>query len=186
MNTNFMEENQPASSSSSGSKKWVIIAVVAGIIILIAAGGGFFFFKNQEENSPAEMNEPASSEGNTQMQVTPTTEAMPSSSSSGTPSKSSYKDGTYNAEGSYMTHAGSEKIGVTITIKDGKVTDVSVKQLAVRPMSKTMQADFAANYKVMVVGKDINTLKLGKVSGSSLTPMGFNAALETIKTQAKS
>ena len=41
------------------------------------------------------------------------------------------------------------------------------------------------NVKTLVVGKKITDVKLDKVSGSSLTPKGFNDALEQIKTLAK-
>jgi hypothetical protein len=37
----------------------------------------------------------------------------------------------------------------------------------------------------MVVGKNIDEVNLGKVSGSSLTPIGFNNAIEDIRSQAK-
>jgi hypothetical protein len=35
------------------------------------------------------------------------------------------------------------------------------------------------------VGKNINDLKLTKIAGSSLTPMGFNDAVAKIKMKAK-
>jgi hypothetical protein len=47
-----------------------------------------------------------------------------------------------------------------------------------------MQTDFAANYKTQVIGKKIEGLELSKISGSSLTPKGFNDALEKIRSQA--
>ncbi len=183
-----MDGNNSTTSSSNGnnSKKWILIAAAAIIIIAIAAGGGLFFMQNKEENSPEEATEGANTN------QTPSPEAMvsiapsESATASGAQTTSNYKNGTYTATGTYMTHAGSEKIGVTVTLKDGEVTAVTVKEMAVRPMSKVMQDDFAANYKTMVMGKNIDVIKLGKVSGSSLTPMGFNAALEDIKTQAKS
>ena len=48
------------------------------------------------------------------------------------------------------------------------------------------QQQFASGYESYVVGKSLSTLKLTKVSGSSLTPIGFNAAVADIQTQAKS
>lgn len=52
-------------------------------------------------------------------------------------------------------------------------------------MSARFQDLFAQNYKPLVIGKNIDEVQLGKVSGSSLTPMGFNDALAKIKTQAQ-
>jgi hypothetical protein len=43
-----------------------------------------------------------------------------------------------------------------------------------------------ADYKQYVVGKKIDEVQLTKVSGSSLTPQGFNDALAKIKAEAKS
>jgi uncharacterized protein with FMN-binding domain len=174
-----MEENQNTNSDSkSNTKKWIVITAIIAIIIVIAAGGGFLFLRNNEGSTVEESTEPTE-EG--QMQISPAPTSTPESMN-----PANYKDGTYSAEGKYTVHSGEEQIGVKITIKNGIVTDVVVIQEAKLPMSKTMQADFAANFKPMVIGKNIDTLVLGKVSGSSLTPLGFNNALNQIKDQAKS
>lgn len=165
-----MEEQQ----KNNTKNKMMIIAAVAVVIILAIAVGGFLFMKTNEENSASEAME---NEGAGKVQTQPSIEPTKSK-------PTSYKDGTYKAEGVYSYHAGTEAIGVTVTLKNGIIADVDVKQEAKAPMSKIMQADFAANYKTMVVGKKIDEVKLGKVSGSSLTPIGFNSALDLIKTQA--
>ncbi len=175
------ENNTSASSSNGGSKKGLIIAVVAVIVILAVAAGGFAFLN--KDKLMEEANESAAvenAESQVQAQVTP--EAMQQAS----PSANVYKDGTYEATGTYSYHSGTESVKVSVTLKDNMVEEVDVTTLAKNPTSKQMQADFAANYKTMVVGKNINEVKLGKVSGSSLTPIGFNAAIEDIKSQAKS
>jgi len=174
-----MEENQTSNSTqdkSNNSKKWVIIAVFAIILILLVSGGGFLFLNNKEGSVSEEM-----LEGQEEIQTSPAPKSTPESIN---PVK--YKDGTYSAEGKYTVHSGEEQIRVKITIKNGVITDVVVVQEAKLPMSKTMQADFVANFKPMVIGKNIDTLVLGKVSGSSLTPLGFNNAVNQIKEQAKS
>jgi uncharacterized protein with FMN-binding domain len=98
----------------------------------------------------------------------------------------SYKDGSYKATGNYTSPAGEEEIAVMITLANSIITDVTVEPKATNQISKAKQADFVANYKEMVMGKSIQDVKLGKVSGSSLTPQGFNEALEEIKTEAAS
>ena len=64
------------------------------------------------------------------------------------------------------------------------ITGSEVEVKATRPISKTRQTDFAANYKSFVEGKNIDEVSLTKVSGSSLSPKGFNDAVEQIKEQA--
>lgn len=96
-----------------------------------------------------------------------------------------YKDGTYTAVGDYVSPGGAEQVGVTITLKGGVVDSVNFESKAERPMSKQFQAKFASGYKELVLGKNINEVKLTKVSGSSLTPKGFNDAVEKIKVEAK-
>jgi uncharacterized protein with FMN-binding domain len=98
---------------------------------------------------------------------------------------STYKDGTYTATGSYMSPGGPDKIGVTVTLANNIVTDVSVTPEPGDHTSSHYQGIFAANYKQYVVGQNIATLHLTKVSGSSLTPKGFDDAIAQIKTQAQ-
>lgn len=96
-----------------------------------------------------------------------------------------YKDGTYTSEGNYISPGGQEKISVSVTIKDDVITDATVKSLAVNPTSKMMQANFISGFKAMVVGKKLDEITLTKVSGSSLTPKGWNDAIAKIQVQAK-
>lgn len=100
-------------------------------------------------------------------------------------SEAQYADGTYEMVGEYVSPGGPETVGVTLTLANGIVTDANVEVLATRPASVDKQTDFAENYKPMVVGKDIDEIMLTKVSGSSLTPKGFNDAVEKIKQQAQ-
>lgn len=96
-----------------------------------------------------------------------------------------YKDGTYTATGTYMSPGGEDKLTVSLTLKDNVIADVSVVQGAGDRTSVKFQNYFIGGYKEYVLGKNINEVHLTKVSGSSLTPKGFNDALEQIKMQAK-
>ena len=107
------------------------------------------------------------------------------SSGSTIDANATYKDGTYTATASYLTPETTEEIEVILTVSNNKVSDVSVRQEAQARESREYQADFANGYKTRVVGKDIGTLQLSRVSGASLTPRGFNDALDAIRTQAK-
>ncbi len=96
-----------------------------------------------------------------------------------------YKDGIYSSIGNYNSPGGAEEVGVKVTLKDDVIVDAVFEAKATRPASVNMQRVFSENYKPLVIGKKIADLKLDKVSGSSLTPKGFNDAIEKIKTQAK-
>ncbi len=92
-----------------------------------------------------------------------------------------YRDGMYDAIGNYVSPGGDESIKVVITIKDNIISEAEVTPEATRPMSVKFQGKFVEGYKKKVVGKNINKIKLNKVSGSSLTPKGFNDAIQKIK-----
>lgn len=96
-----------------------------------------------------------------------------------------YKDGQYDAVGEYVSPAGPEQLEVKLTIKDNKVEAAEVVNKATIDQSIEYQNAFIDGYKPLVIGKSLNDLKLSKVSGSSLTPRGFNDAVEKIKSQAK-
>lgn len=96
-----------------------------------------------------------------------------------------YADGTYAATGSYESPAGPETVGVSITLADGLVTAVEVTPEATNPASQKFQNQFASGVADVVVGKPIEGLTVDAVSGSSLTPEGFNAALAEIVADAQ-
>jgi uncharacterized protein with FMN-binding domain len=112
--------------------------------------------------------------------------AAAGSSLARTNTASAYKDGNYTATGAYDTPDGTETITVSVTLGGGTVKAASVSQQASSRDSREYQDAFASGYKTYVVGKDITTIQLSRVSGSSLTPQGFNDALEQIKTKAQS
>ncbi len=97
-----------------------------------------------------------------------------------------YKDGSYSSTGSYMSPGGLDKIGVNLTLEKDIVTDISVTPLVADKVSVKYQGMFLSGYRPMVIGKNIIDVKLDKVSGSSLTSIGFNEAIEQIKLEAKS
>ncbi len=97
-----------------------------------------------------------------------------------------YADGTYSATGTYTSPGGKEELPVTLTLKDGIITEASVETPAKNPASQRWQKVFSENFKPLVVGKSIEDVDLDVVSGSSLTPKGFNDALEKIAAEARS
>lgn len=96
----------------------------------------------------------------------------------------SYKDGTYSADGSYQAPSGTESISVKVTLSSDKVTAVTVTPHATNGNPAMFQSQFASGISALVVGKDIDTISVSRVAGSSLTSAGFNAALKSIKADA--
>ena len=103
---------------------------------------------------------------------------------SAAPAEPGYADGTYTATGSYESPAGPETVGVSITLEDGMVMGVEVTPEATNPASQKFQTQFASGVADVVMGKPIEGLTVDTVSGSSLTPEGFNAALVEIAADA--
>lgn len=121
------------------------------------------------------------SEGATTASSSTTSSASSSSSSAG-----SYTAGTYEAEGSYLNPNGNvQAVKVALTIEaDGTIDAVEVTSEANDGQSKQYQSQFIDGISAEVVGKPIDGLSVSKVSGSSLTSQGFNAAVSDIAAQA--
>jgi hypothetical protein len=144
--------------------------IISGIAIVALAIGAFALQQNRKKEEPSAMKPVA-----TTPETKETTSMM----------VADYKNGTYKATGNYVSPGGPETVGVTLTLAQNIITDVTFEPQAERPISQKMQEDFAAHYKSEVVGKSIDEIALGKVSGSSLTPKGFNDAISKIKVEAK-
>jgi len=119
--------------------------------------------------------------------ATPAVPAAASDSTSGatTASASLYQDGTYSADGTYVSPNGTETVGVELTLAAGTVTAVNITQHPSNPNTRKFQGEFAGGIAAQVVGKSIDELNVSKVAGSSLTSGGFNQALDKIKAEAQ-
>ncbi len=104
--------------------------------------------------------------------------------SAGSTGTGSFRDGNYTESGDYQAPSGTETVDVTLTLAGGVVTAVSVVGRATDPQARLHQSQFAKGVGTQVVGKKISDLKVDKVGGSSLTGIGFNAAVAHIKTDA--
>lgn len=111
---------------------------------------------------------------------TPTATSDPTT----TTGSSTYKDGTYTESANYQSPNGTETVDVTVTLADDVITAVTVVGHGESPDSKHYQGEFIANISSVVVGKDIDSISVSKVAGSSLTSGGFNTAVEAIKADA--
>jgi uncharacterized protein with FMN-binding domain len=152
----------------SKSKQFITTVIVLTAIFIAV---GVIVIKKKR---PASSASPLSDTSNSTVNATPAS------------SVSSYKDGTYSAEGNYYTPESNETINVSVTLKDGVITDTSAGGIVHNRDSRMYQMMFLNNYKVYVVGKKIDNVRLSRVSGSSLTSQGFNSAIDQIKRQALS
>lgn len=175
-------------TQNEGSNKGIIMSVVA-IVLVVGAFLGFRFFSNTSSSSQnGAPQTPVDTTSVPPVDTTPQGTSTPvSTEASTTPviMNSKYKDGTYSADGNYQSPGGNETIKVTLVLKDGIVTSATVVGTATEGGSKFYQDKFIGGFKQYVVGKSIDAINVTKVSGSSLTPIGFNAALAKIKTQAQ-
>ncbi len=149
---------------------------IVGIIVIVVVG--IIGYKSMHKSD--------SQTATTTQQTAQTTAQTPTQAATGSATAAKYKDGTYTAVGDYVSPGGQQQLGVTLTNANGVVKDSQVVEKAADPVSKGHQEDLIANYKTMVVGKNLADLQLGKVSGSSLSPKGFNDAVDKIKAEAKS
>lgn len=172
-----MDENQSTSSSENsggGNKNLIVMAIVAVVVIALLIGGAYYFLYMSKPQDNTEVVDQQTTNPDAEVEGTSEETAA-----------GNYQDGTYTATGTYSYHSGEESVEVTVTLESGAVTEAKVVSKAIAPTSKTMQADFIANFESMVIGKNIDEVRVGKVSGSSLTGVGFNAAIEDIKEQAQ-
>lgn len=153
--------------------------LAAGITTVAAAGVLAGCGSGDESTTTA-----AADQATTQAEETTTAEATGAEQDSA--AASAYADGTYDADGEYQSPGGKETIGVSLTLKDGTVTAVTVTPKAKNPNSKKFQGEFEGGISDVVVGKPLDGLQVSKVAGSSLSSGGFNAAVETIKADAQS
>ena len=163
---------------TNGTK--LVISVIAFVVVV----GGIFAFVAGSVNKGSLVQ--AKSVPSTSPVSSPATNlASDNPADTSTAKNTKYKDGTYTATGNYNSPAGYESINVSITLKNSIVTGSSVTAGAYGGRSARYQQMFIGGYKAYVIGKNIDTISLSRVSGSSLTPAGFNDALSQIKSQAQ-
>jgi uncharacterized protein with FMN-binding domain len=98
---------------------------------------------------------------------------------------STYKDGTYSADGTYQSPAGLARITVKVTLAKDVVTAITVDGHATDATAKSYQGAFDSGIAGKVVGKKIDSLNVTIVSGSSLTSGGFDEAIKKIEATAR-
>ena len=164
-----------------------ILTIIGVLFVTIFWGGS----QSSSTTTPVATTQTSTNNSDTTTTTTTKTTKKPIKSTTtppaDTPKKSVYvyKDGTYSASGSYMSPGGVEQISVTLTLKNDLITNSSVTPQASDRTSVRYQNMFISGYQPYVLGKNIADVSLSAISGSSLTPAGFNSALNKIKSQAR-
>jgi uncharacterized protein with FMN-binding domain len=102
-----------------------------------------------------------------------------------TPSMSVYRDGRFTATGHYLTPGGNESIAVNIDIEADTVTASDIEVEATSPTARQFQEQFRNTIAGRVTARPLAGLSVSRVSGASLTSLGFNDALAKIRQEAK-
>ena len=173
---------EPSTPTPSHSHK--TLGIVLGIIVVFAVGFVALFSGKKSTDTPAQTS-PAVSETTQPAATTTAATTTTTTTTASTASASTYKDGTYSATGTYMSPGGQDQIAVTLTLANDVVTSVTATPEAGDHTSARYQAKFVSGYKQYVVGQKISDIHLTVVSGSSLTPQGFQDALTQIEAQAQ-
>src|SRR5690554_3177904 len=76
-----------------------------------------------------------------------------------------YTDGTYFAEGQYVSPGATETVGVELTLADDIVTAVQITTHGESANARRFQGEFAGGIGAEVIGKDIDSLNVSRVAG---------------------
>lgn len=171
------------------SKKREIVAALAVLIVVVAIVAAAGAANRKKADGGTAMVSSRSSDTTAAPSADNPGDAADSAPAGAAPDASStaaaYKDGSYTATGTYDSPGGTEHLTVSVTLQNGVITATSAKSGAGDPEAQEYQNDFLSGYKQLVVGKNISSLSLSRVSGSSLTSQGFNSAINQIKSKAK-
>jgi len=171
-----------------GNKK---IIIIGSIVLLIVIGIGGVIFVLGKSGTQVASTQTSAQITNALDSITPTSTptsntSNQSNSNTSNSTSSNFKDGTYSADGSYISPGGHESIGVQLSVSNGVIESVTVTPESKDFESLRYQQRFISGVASVVVGKKLDQAYInGRVNGSSLTPEGFNNALGTIISEAK-
>lgn len=201
MSQSFLQSNSSASDRDLRLNIQKPVLTAAALSMFLAGCGAATVDVKDDETSPVMQQEENSDDGMMKKDVSdammntstaPTDSMMksePAAAMKDTTTKgmmaSSYKDGTYAADGMYTSPAGEESVHVSFTLKNGVVESSTYQGTATLGKSQQYQEAFGMGYQEMVTGKMLDEIALDVVNGSSLTPKGFMDALLKIKVEAK-
>lgn len=107
-----------------------------------------------------------------------------SASSSSTAANYTYQDGTYTNNQTYFVHGSTDKVTVSITIRNDVITAYSVTLTSGDRESPQYVSYFNSQASSSIKNKKASNVSNVYVSGATLTSEAFNSALTAIKQQA--
>ena len=150
---------------------------------LVAIGGGLLGVAALAGCAPAASTDAGAADATAGSSAAATADAG-SSAPASSAAASDLKDGSYTATGNYQSPGGDSAIEVTVTLRSGSISAVKVVPKAEDATARQYEAQFASGIDGVAVGKPIEGLQVGAVSGSSLTGQGFEKALAAIRSEA--
>src|ERR1700712_1716246 len=116
----LMDQENSDNSGNSGNTNKTIVTVAVLLVIVLIVGGAVAFGKHSKAKT-------ASSTAAATTATTPAaTDTTTTADTTAQATTSTFKDGTYKTNASYDSPGGTQNIAVSITLKDGVVTDSSV------------------------------------------------------------
>lgn len=94
-----------------------------------------------------------------------------------------HADGVYTLDAPYGTPGGDASITVSVTLKDDIVQSLNVVGNAKGGTIKSYQSLFVSGVNAEVIGKKLDSAKVGVVNGASLTSAAFNQAIASISAK---
>ncbi|MFM2423905.1 MAG: hypothetical protein RLZZ70_294 [Candidatus Parcubacteria bacterium] len=185
-----------------------VVLIIIGLAVAIGLGG--YFLRPEEVVTPATITElPTTPEATgtpvvpvadsntstptTPAATTPTVPTVPTAPTTPTvpvtptTPATAYADGPYTVNTSYVAPGNANHtMAVTLTLAGDTVTTASIVYGGDSvDQSSNYQSRFMRAYESQVVGKKLDSIKLSRVGGASLTSNGFNDAVAKVKAAAQ-
>lgn len=144
-------------------------------VIILSISVLIIFLAYTNINKPTEVKKQVSKANTISEPVSQDLDTVPTSTASTKNPKS------YSSSISYEVPDSTQSIKVSIILDNGIVTAVKTSHSMEGRNSRGYQEDFEAEYKKLVIGKNIKEIRLSRVAGASLTTEAFNKALSQIK-----
>ena len=152
-----------------------------GLVSVAVLAALLFYFIGLKKNSSS------SASSATPSVITASPNPTSSSASANTPAASSQAaspTGSFSATASYSVPRDTNSIGVTLTLKNGVISDVTTQDSYSSNESGRYIARFNSVVKSSVIGKTLAEAQVFQVSGSSETSSGFDDAVAKIAAKA--
>jgi uncharacterized protein YcfL len=173
----------------SDSIKQLLAISLLGVLLIAGCSSQPSAPVTNNENTPVVNNNALQTPEQTRNSESTNTEASTMVNSEKTTEnevKVTYNNGTYEAEGNYMSPAGKEIVKVSMVVEGGKIMEMDLNVDTQNKTSEKYKGLFKAGINELVMGKSLEEITgFSQVNGSSLTPKGFQMAIEAIKAEAK-